>query len=156
MRRRGLTRDGTFEPVSREEILRRERRQGNKPALCSADFEQDWRPYPVNPYSDHYIYTHISQDMFSNFPSFDSKPKKQKKRLVYTGPQETEWKDNAVLLRKPYIITYTTVRIRGHCLRRIGHNPVDLVNCPCHCHWHVPSTLPLPLLPPSCCDCYCR
>ena len=39
-----LARDGTAEPVSRDQILRRER-------LCSADHEQDWLPYPVDPYS---------------------------------------------------------------------------------------------------------
>ena len=37
-----LTRDGIVEPVSRDQILRRERGQGNIPFLCSADHEQDW------------------------------------------------------------------------------------------------------------------
>ena len=46
-----LTRDGTAEPVSRDQILRRERGQGNIQFLCSADHEQDWQPYPVDPYS---------------------------------------------------------------------------------------------------------
>ena len=46
-----LTWDGTAEPVSRGQILRRERRQGNIDFPCSADHEQDWRPYPVDPYS---------------------------------------------------------------------------------------------------------
>ena len=45
-----LTRDGTAEPVSRDQILRREREQGNIHFRCSADHEQDWQPYPVNPY----------------------------------------------------------------------------------------------------------
>ena len=59
-----LTRDGTAEPLSRDQILRRERGQGRK---CSfflfADdgHEQDWQPYPVDPslaiYDEHiYIY----------------------------------------------------------------------------------------------------
>ena len=60
-----LTRDGTAEPVSRDEILRHARGQGNVHFPCSADHEQDWRPYPVDPYSaicdDHtYIHTYIS------------------------------------------------------------------------------------------------
>ena len=40
-----LTRDGTAEPVSRDQILKRERGQGhiNFPRL--ADHEQDWQPY---------------------------------------------------------------------------------------------------------------
>ena len=46
-----LTRDGTAELVSRDQILRRERGQGNIHFSCSADHEQDWQPYPVDPYS---------------------------------------------------------------------------------------------------------
>ena len=42
----GLTRDGTAEPVSRGQILRRERGQGNIYFPCSADHEQDWQPIP--------------------------------------------------------------------------------------------------------------
>ena len=52
--------DGTAEPVSRDQILRHARRQGNVHFPCSADHEQDWQPYPVDPHSaicdDH---THI-------------------------------------------------------------------------------------------------
>ena len=46
-----LTRDWTAEPVSRDEILRRERGQGSINFPCSADHEQDWQPYPVDPHS---------------------------------------------------------------------------------------------------------
>ena len=58
-----LTRDGTAEPVSRDQILRHARGRGNVHFPCSADHEQDWQPYPVDPYSaicdDHtYIHTH--------------------------------------------------------------------------------------------------
>ena len=61
-----LTQDGTAEPVSRDQILRRERRQGNIHFPCSADHEQDWQPYSVDPYScymcDHtYIHTYIKR-----------------------------------------------------------------------------------------------
>ena len=56
-----LTRDGTAEPISRDRILRRERRQGNVHFPCSADDEQDWQPYPVDPpltiCDDHTIHT---------------------------------------------------------------------------------------------------
>ena len=59
-----LTRDGTTEPVSRDQILRRERGQGNIHFPCSSDHEQDWQPYPVDPYSCYmcdykYIHTYI-------------------------------------------------------------------------------------------------
>ena len=46
-----LPRDGTAEPVSRDQILRHERGQGNIHFSCSADQVQDWQPYPVDPYS---------------------------------------------------------------------------------------------------------
>ena len=59
-----LTRDGTAEPVSRDQVFRLARGQGNIHFPCSADHEQDWQPYPVDPYSaicdDHtYIHTYI-------------------------------------------------------------------------------------------------
>ena len=53
-----LTRDGTAEPVSRDEILRRARGQGNVHFPCSAHHEQDWQPYSVDPY----IYSAICDD----------------------------------------------------------------------------------------------
>ena len=58
-----LTRDGTAEPVSRDQILRHAREQGNINFPCSADHEQDWQPYPVDPYSaicDDHTYIHTS------------------------------------------------------------------------------------------------
>ena len=59
-----LLRDGTVEPVSRDQILRHARGQGNIIFPCLADHEQDWQPYPVDPYpaicDDHtYIHTYI-------------------------------------------------------------------------------------------------
>ena len=45
---RGLTRDGTAKPVSRDKILRRDE-PNHFP--CSADHEEDWQPYPVDLYS---------------------------------------------------------------------------------------------------------
>ena len=47
-----LTRDGIAEAISRDQILGRERGQGNVHFPRSADHEQDWQPYPpVDPYS---------------------------------------------------------------------------------------------------------
>ena len=57
---RRLTRDGTAEPASRNQILRRVRGQEIIHFLCSADHKQDWQPYPVDPYSaicDDHTYT---------------------------------------------------------------------------------------------------
>ena len=62
-----LTRDGTAEPVSRDRLLRHVRGQGNIHFPCSADHEQDWQPYPVDPYSaicddhDDHTYIHIQK-----------------------------------------------------------------------------------------------
>ena len=44
--------DGTAEPVSRDQIFRRERGQGNMYFSYSVDHEKDWQPYPVDPYAD--------------------------------------------------------------------------------------------------------
>ena len=58
-----LTRDGTAEPVSRDQTLRHVRGQGSNHFPCSADHEQDWQPYPVDPYSaicDDHTYIHTS------------------------------------------------------------------------------------------------
>ena len=46
-----LTRDGVVEPVSGDQIFRCERGQGNINFPCSADHEQVWQPYPLDPYS---------------------------------------------------------------------------------------------------------
>ena len=58
-----LTRDGTAELVSQDKIHKRERGQGNTSIIrfsFSADHEQDWQPYPVDPYSC-YIYVMTMQ-----------------------------------------------------------------------------------------------
>ena len=39
------------EPVSRDQIFRRERGQGNIHFSCSPGHVQDWQPYPVDPCS---------------------------------------------------------------------------------------------------------
>ena len=41
--------DGTAEPVSRDQILRHERGQGNTHFSCSADHVRDWQLNPVDP-----------------------------------------------------------------------------------------------------------
>ena len=45
-----LTRDGTAEPVSRDQILRHERGRGNIHFSCLGDHVQDWQPYSVDLY----------------------------------------------------------------------------------------------------------
>ena len=70
-----LTWDGTAEPVSRDQILRRERGMGNIHFPCSADHEQDWQLYPVDPYyaigDDHtYIHAYKTQNRFRRNPFF--------------------------------------------------------------------------------------
>ena len=68
-----LTRDGTAEPVSRDQILRHARGQGNVHFPCSADHEQDWQPYPVDPYSaicDDHTYIHTYTYILLENPDF--------------------------------------------------------------------------------------
>ena len=60
-----LALDGTAEHVSRDQILRLERGQGNIHFLCAAGHEQDWQPYPVDPYSCHmcdHTFIHLQFD----------------------------------------------------------------------------------------------
>ena len=59
-----LTRDGTPETVSRDQILRHERGQGNINFPCSADHEQDWQPYAVDPYSCYICDDTVNQTMW--------------------------------------------------------------------------------------------
>ena len=76
-----LMRDGTAEPVSRDQILRHARGQGNIHFPCSADHEQDWQPYPVDPYSakcDDHTYTYINT---SRATSIDSDFKDKSERI---------------------------------------------------------------------------
>ena len=59
-----LTRDGTVEPVSRDQILRRERGEVKINFPYLADNEQDEQPYPVDLYSamcDENTYIHTAE-----------------------------------------------------------------------------------------------
>ena len=70
-----LTRGGTAEPVSRDQILRHARGQGNINFSCSADHEQDWQPDLVDPYSatcDDHTYIHI-EPLWTEFPLYSKK-----------------------------------------------------------------------------------
>ena len=63
------------QPVSRDQIIRRERIQGNKYFPCSVDHEQDWQQYPVDPYftisdDDTYIYLGNHVDQIMHAPLF--------------------------------------------------------------------------------------
>ena len=64
-----LTRDRAAESVSRDQILRRERGQGNIHFPCSANHVQNRQSYSVDPYScymcDHTIYTWSSHILYS-------------------------------------------------------------------------------------------
>ena len=63
-----LTRDGTAEPVSRDQILRDAGGQVNVHFPCSADHEQDCQLYPVDPYTPYVmtIRTYILYKYFRN------------------------------------------------------------------------------------------
>ena len=65
-----LTRDGTAEPVSRDQILRRERGQRRVNLPCSADHEHGWQPYPVDLYPCHICDDHTLHVFLSFFLPF--------------------------------------------------------------------------------------
>ena len=83
-----LTRDGTANPVSRDQILRRERGQGKVHFPCLADHEQDWQPYPVDPHScymcEDYDYTYIHTYIHTYIPIVGVGVGKERRTLV--GP----------------------------------------------------------------------
>ena len=67
-----LTRGGTAELVSLDQILKRERRPGNFYFPCSADHEQDWQPYSVDPslaMCDDHTYIHIHTHTYNSSSS---------------------------------------------------------------------------------------
>ena len=78
MEKNRLRRDGTVEPVSRDRFLRHELGQGKIHFPCSADHEQDWSSYPVDPSlaicDDHtYIHTIVTNlNIFQIIKSFTS------------------------------------------------------------------------------------
>ena len=69
-----LTWDGTAEPVSRDQILRHERGEGNIHFfLSSADHEQDWQSDPIDPYSCHiYVCFNVSSSCDTGEPGMGS------------------------------------------------------------------------------------
>ena len=88
-----LTRDGTAEPVSRDQILRHAREQENIHFPCSADHEQVWQLYyPVDPYSaichDYtYIHTymHACRDTKQNKDKGHHEPQLDTAQFCYIG-----------------------------------------------------------------------
>ena len=79
-----LARDGTAEPVSRDQILRRERGHGKIIFPCSADHKQDWQPYPVDPslaICDGHTYILELIHLYNQpaFPSLQKQTKQQQK-----------------------------------------------------------------------------
>ena len=71
----------TAEPVSRDQILRHARGQVNIHFPCSADHEQDWQPYPVDPYSaicgDHTSHTCAVRCNLINIYTYIDTPQKE-------------------------------------------------------------------------------
>ena len=64
-----LTRDGTAESVSRDQIFGYERGQGNIRFPCLADHEQDWQPYQVDLFSC-YMCNHTYIQNNGGFPRY--------------------------------------------------------------------------------------
>ena len=93
---RRLTRDGTAEPVSRDQILRRERGQGNINLPCSADYEQDWQPYPADPYPaicDNHTYMELTE--YGTAPHVEGGNTEDKMYTNRQGLEKIEMSDRA-------------------------------------------------------------
>ena len=59
--------------LARPNLLRRERGQGNIMFSCSADHEQDWQPFPVDPHSC-YVFDHaIKRTDRSDYTEFSTR-----------------------------------------------------------------------------------
>ena len=94
-----LTRDGTAETVSRDQILRRERGQGEVHFPCSADHVQDGQPYMVDPYTCSYIMSgasppllcrlHLSPSLFLTFSVLVANP--EKLLFLHSGQSRSSW-----------------------------------------------------------------
>ena len=75
-----MARDRTAEPVSRDQNIRREQGQDSFHFPGSADHEQDWQPYQVDPYSavsdDHtlVIFILVQANHSQVFPNFRGVP----------------------------------------------------------------------------------
>ena len=99
-----LTLDGTAKTVSQDQFLRHERGQGNSHFSCSADLEQDWQPYAVDPYScdmcDHtyihkhthtYIHEHTECDLVQTYWLPLTEVSRVPPLPSYNGPQPLIW-----------------------------------------------------------------
>ena len=96
-----LTRDGTAETVSRDQILRRERGQEKVHFHCSADHVQDGQPYTVDLYScymcDHtyvgekptvILYTTCIAIVASHIQRIGRQPERT---ILYSGQSRCSW-----------------------------------------------------------------
>ena len=93
-----LTRDGTAKPVSRDQILRHARGQGNTIFPVQLTTSRNWQPYPVDPYAaicdDHtYVYTYILHNNESNLdrpgllsPTHDQRSQQQTGQITLQRP----------------------------------------------------------------------
>ena len=102
------TRDGTAEPVSRYQILRRERGQGNIHFPCSAHHEQGWQPYQDDPYS---CYVYRLCVTIHNKEQENQKKQKQKK--------QTKKGNHIIRVRQEkHLQQATQERQKGHRMRQ--------------------------------------
>ena len=69
-------RDGTAERVSRDQTPRRERGEGNS---FSADYGQDWQPYPVDPFS---AISYYHKDMHNTYIHWISLPLRRSSHII--------------------------------------------------------------------------
>ena len=119
-----LTRDRTVEPVSWDQILRREWRQGNINFPCSAHHEKDWHPYSVDPsllvICDDHTYIHTMRtmaDILLPFPTDTVLPLSS--CITFSLSLSQTMTDNRILWQPctlTYIILLTTSTLSIHLI----------------------------------------
>ena len=100
-----LTRDGTAESASRDQIFRRERGQGNIHFPCSADDVQDWHPY---------IHTLLYVSPYNQIAS-------TKHSILIYSLVEVTMTSLPGLIARPRVLAYCyTIRVHTHIIKRPG------------------------------------
>ena len=132
-----LTRDGTAEPVSRDQILRRERGQGEgKKVLFRVELtKQDWQPYPGGPY------TAICDD-HTSWRMSELTERDDRTRLVRPNSQARTGTGKYFIF---FPVKLTTKRIDNYT------ELVDTQSSASADHAYISSCLYISLLEPLCC-----
>ena len=117
-----LMRDGTAKQVSRDQILRHERRQEKKQFSCSSDHVQDWQPYPVGPYScymcDHTLLIAVAKPIYVVTKRYDGQLLSSRDMVTvrYSNVYRVKKNRDKTLARPNHLITLGTHSLQEYVL----------------------------------------